>query len=49
MKKINFSIWWWCIVIIFVMEALSVSPENRLEGELIDQKWVRIDLMMGFW
>jgi len=31
------------------IEAHYVSPENRLEGELIDKKWVRIDLMMGFW
>jgi len=32
-----------------VIEALTVSPENRLEGKLIDKKWVRIDLMIGFW
>jgi len=31
------------------IEALTVSPENRLQGELIDKKWVIIDLMMGFW
>ncbi len=25
-----------------------VSPENRFSGEVIDKKWIIIDLMIGF-
>ncbi|MEM1170591.1 MAG: hypothetical protein AAGJ08_16290 [Cyanobacteria bacterium P01_H01_bin.35] len=31
------------------IEALSVSPENRSQREVINKKWVIIDLMIGFW
>ncbi|MEM1172146.1 MAG: hypothetical protein AAGJ08_24450 [Cyanobacteria bacterium P01_H01_bin.35] len=30
------------------MEDLTVSPENRLSGEVIDKKWVIIDLIGDF-
>ena len=30
------------------IKALTVSPENRLSGEIIDKKWVIIDFIIGF-
>ncbi|WP_168186597.1 hypothetical protein [Hydrocoleum sp. CS-953] len=39
-----------CVILRFPagrIEPLTVSPENRSEGELIDKKWVIIDLMIG--
>ncbi|MGK7922515.1 MAG: hypothetical protein AB4080_21170 [Trichodesmium sp.] len=28
---------------------IAISPENKLEGEVINNLWVIIDLMIGLW